>query len=56
VGTQRWGFNAFFVREGVGEDVLPEISPEECFDTPVMRMVWRPALLEQLAGQEWVPV
>ena len=56
VGTQRWGFNAFFVREGVGEDLLPEISPEECFDTPVMRMVWRPALLEQLAGQEWVPV
>lgn len=56
VGTQRWGFNAFFVREGIGEDVLPEISPVECFDTPVMRMVWSPSLMEELAGQEWASV
>jgi hypothetical protein len=56
VGAQRWGFNAFFVREGVGEELLPEISPAECFDTPVMRTVWSPSLLEELAAQEWVSV
>lgn len=56
VGTQRWGFNAFFVQEGVGEDLLPEVSPVECFDTPVMRMVWNPSLLEELAAQEWASV
>jgi hypothetical protein len=56
VGTQRWGFNAFFVREGVGEDLLPEVSPEACFETPVMRMVRRSSLLEELAAHEWVTV
>ena len=56
VGTQRFGFNAFFVREGVGEDLLPEVSPVECFDTPLMHMVWSPSLLEELAAQQWVSV
>lgn len=56
VGTQRWGFNAFFVREGIGEDLLPEVSPVECFDTPVMRMVWSRSLLEELAVREWASV
>jgi hypothetical protein len=36
--------------------LLPEISPEACFETPVMRMVWKPSLLEDLATQEWVSV
>lgn len=31
VGVQSLGFNAFFVRAGVGEDLLPERSPRECF-------------------------
>jgi hypothetical protein len=47
---------AFLEIEGVGEDLLLEISPEDCFETPVMRMVWRPSLLEELAVQEWVSV
>src|SRR5205814_7653640 len=34
VGCERYGFNAFFVREGIGEEVLPEISPSECFHHP----------------------
>ena len=37
VGCQRYGFNAFFVRSGVGENVLPEISPAECFKHPKVR-------------------
>ncbi len=57
VGCQRWGFNAFFVQSGVGEDVLPEVSPAECFDTPVMRMRWTPEFRERLRAKgEWVPV
>jgi hypothetical protein len=30
VGVERRGFNAFFVRAGVGEDVLPEVAVEDC--------------------------
>ena len=30
VGVERLGFNAFFVRTGVGEDTLPEVAVEEC--------------------------
>jgi hypothetical protein len=34
VGVNRYGFNAFFVRNDVGVDILPEISIEECFAHP----------------------
>lgn len=30
VGGERLGFNAFFVRKGVAEDCLPELSAQEC--------------------------
>ena len=32
VGCNRYGFNAFFVRHGIGEDVFPEISASQCFE------------------------
>ncbi len=31
VGRNRGGWNAFFVKRGLGEDVLPEVSVESCF-------------------------
>lgn len=31
VGVEPLGFNAFFVRDGLGETVLPEVSVESCF-------------------------
>ncbi len=34
VGINNLGYNAFFVKNGVGEDVLPEISVKSCFDHP----------------------
>jgi hypothetical protein len=34
VGCNRYGFNAFFIRKDIGEDILPEISPEKCFEHP----------------------
>lgn len=34
VGTHRYGFNAFFVLRGVGEQLLPEVRPEDCLGDP----------------------
>ena len=34
VGVQRLGFNAVFVADGVGEELLPEVSAESCADRP----------------------
>jgi Methyltransferase domain len=46
VGTQRLGFNALFVRSGLGEDLLPEITPTQCFQRhPILRS-W---------GLHWIP-
>jgi hypothetical protein len=57
VGCQRWGFNAFFVQDGVGEKALPAVSPEECFDTPVMHMRWTPQHVERTRAKgAWVSV
>lgn len=34
VGTNRLGFNAFFVRNGHGDDLLPEVPVADCFAHP----------------------
>ena len=34
VGCQRYGFNAFFVRNDVGADDFPEVTPESCLTHP----------------------
>jgi len=34
VGTHRYGFNAFFVLKGLGEDRLPEVTPADCLTDP----------------------
>lgn len=34
VGCNRYGYNAFFVKQGVGEEVLPEIATKVCFQHP----------------------
>jgi hypothetical protein len=38
VGVNRYGYNAFFVNTGLGENVLPEIDVKTCFDHP--KVVW----------------
>ncbi len=55
VGCERYGYNAFFVRDGIGEEVLPEISASTCFDHPVAKCameVRRPKIL----SKRWVEV
>jgi hypothetical protein len=34
VSVNRYGFNAFFVRNGLGDALIPAIEPRECFDHP----------------------
>jgi hypothetical protein len=34
VGTHRYGFNAFFILNGVGEDLLPRVDPAQCLNDP----------------------
>jgi hypothetical protein len=35
IGTHRYGFNAFFMKTGVGEDFFPEVKPSSCLNDPV---------------------
>jgi hypothetical protein len=54
VGTNRFGFNAIFVRNDVGQNVLAEVSPAECFKrTPTLNH-WSPDWLPSRADRpEW---
>ncbi|MDZ4766680.1 MAG: hypothetical protein SGI73_19245 [Chloroflexota bacterium] len=55
VGIQRYGFNAFFVRDDIAADILPEVSPETCYQHPMVRWLVKPD--EQSAMSEnWVEV
>jgi hypothetical protein len=55
VGCQRYGYNAFFVREDVGQDILPEIQPNECFKHPFTGWA-RETFLSKTKDFEWVEV
>lgn len=34
IGCERYGYNAFFVRDDVGADLLPTVKPADCFKHP----------------------
>jgi hypothetical protein len=55
VGCNRGGWNAFFVKRGVGEEELPEVSVESCF-----RYAWNKFGMEQrfplIEHMDWVEV
>lgn len=55
VGCQRYGFNAFFVKAGIGEDVLPTVDACECFSHPRTRFA-RERRLPTVIDREWVRV
>lgn len=52
VGSQRYGFNAFFIRDGLGEDVLPERTPREVY----ARLAWSERDAQGLAKYTWQQV
>lgn len=55
VGVNKYGFNAFFIKNGLGEDILPEIKASECFNHPKVKsgIKERYALVKDLP---WVEV
>jgi hypothetical protein len=58
IGVESRGINAFFVREGVGETLLPERSVRECFERNARLRTWHPSSLDlMLSGsQAWQDV
>lgn len=57
VGVQSLGFNAFFVKAGVAEDLLPERTPRECYGSTPRLREWQPGMLEMmLEGGQWQTV
>lgn len=55
VGCNRYGFNAFFVRNDLGQEYLPEISVASCFSHPLNHF----GILERwpkVKNMDWVEV
>lgn len=44
VGLNSLFFNAFFVKDGIGEELLPEVTPHECLS------FWTPGMLDLIAS------
>jgi hypothetical protein len=55
VGCQRYGYNAFFVRDDLGAALFPEVSAASCFAHPYTAWM-RDAFLEQTRAREWIEV
>ncbi|MGI9059866.1 MAG: hypothetical protein ACR2H5_14955 [Ktedonobacteraceae bacterium] len=55
VGCERYGFNAFFVRSGIGEEILPEIAPAACFNHPFTQYASE-VRRQTVANRAWVEV
>jgi hypothetical protein len=36
VGCNKYGYNAFFIRRGIGEQYLPEVPAQSCFRHPIV--------------------
>jgi hypothetical protein len=41
VGINRYGYNAFFIREGIAEDLIPTLEVKDCFSHPKVAMGMR---------------
>ena len=55
VGTHRFGFNAFFVKNGIADDLLPEVSPESCATDPFTRLA-QETRWPGMSGKPWQSV
>ena len=51
VGVQSNGFNAFFVRNGLGYPALPERSPQDCYRLNPRLAPWRQAQLDEILSR-----
>jgi len=55
VGSHRYGYNAFFVRNDVGQEIFSEIQAEECFQHPFTAWAQK-ELLPKVKDMEWVEI
>jgi hypothetical protein len=55
IGAQRYGFNAFFMRDDVGQDLFPEVSAADCMRHPFVKWA-EEKLLPLVATKPWVEV
>jgi hypothetical protein len=55
IGTQRYGFNAFFVRNDVAQEMFPEVSASDCLKHPFATWA-QEKLLPLVSRKEWVEV
>lgn len=58
VGCERYCFNAFFVKDGIGEKVLPEVKVADCFFHPMAqyRAAMCAALQDKIPQDFWQEV
>ncbi|MGA2051762.1 MAG: hypothetical protein ABSH19_00480 [Opitutales bacterium] len=55
VGTHRYGFNAFFIKNGLGEAWFPEVSPAQCARDPYTQLAQR-TRWPKVKDHPWVSV
>jgi len=57
VGNTLAGQNAVFLRNGVGEDLFPEVPASKCYEPPSLLRNWTPRYLKDLKPHwEWIEV
>jgi hypothetical protein len=55
IGCERYGFNAFFMSAGIGEDVFPEVEAVECLRHPFVAWA-QERFLPVVRDKPWVKV
>ena len=55
VGCQRYGFNAVFLRNDVGQREFPEVSARDCFNHPFAKWAYE-ELRPMVVDKEWLEV
>lgn len=53
VGCQRYEFNPFLIKAALGEDILPELSAEDCFDHSFSKYAME-VRVKSISQKEWV--
>jgi hypothetical protein len=55
VGYERPGYNAFSIRNDIGQDIFPEVSSSTCFDHPYATYATN-GRRTKIADKEWIKV
>jgi hypothetical protein len=55
IGCQRYGFNAVFLRNDVGQSLFPEVSAQDCLKHPICNWAYQ-VLRPMTIDKEWVEV